>query len=100
MNGNSGDVVPFSQFDNGGDLVETAFLIQGLLAARLYFNQNVPLENSLRNVITDIWEDVEWDWYRKNNSNVLYWHWSPNYNWQMNFPLRGFNEVMITYLLQ
>jgi hypothetical protein len=99
MNGNSGDVVPFSQFDNGGDLVETAFLIQGLLAARQYFNQNVPLENSLRNVITDIWEDVEWDWYRKNNSNVLYWHWSPNYNWQMNFPLRGFNEVMITYLL-
>ncbi len=99
MNGNTGDVVPFSQFDNGGDLVETAFLIQGLLAARQYFNQNVPLENSLRSVITDVWEDVEWDWYRKNNSNVLYWHWSPNYNWQMNFPLRGFNEVMITYLL-
>jgi len=99
MNGNTGDVVPFSQFDNGGDLVETAFLIQGLLAARQYFNQNVPLESSLRNVITDVWESVEWDWYRKNNSNVLYWHWSPNHNWQMNFPLRGFNEVMITYLL-
>ncbi len=74
MNGNTGDVVPFSQFDNGGDLVETAFLIQGLLAARQYFNQNVPLENSLRNVITDVWESVEWDWYRKNNSNMLYWH--------------------------
>lgn len=99
MNGNTGDVVPFSQFDNGGDLVETAFLIQGLLTAREYFNQNVPLENSLRNVITDIWEDVEWDWYRKQNSNVLYWHWSPNYQWQINLALRGFNEVMITYLL-
>jgi len=99
MNGNTGDVVPFSQFDNGGDLVETAFLIQGLLAAREYFDQDVPLENALRNVITDIWEDVEWDWYRKNNSNVLYWHWSPNYQWQINLALRGFNEVMITYLL-
>jgi len=99
MNGTNGNVIPFSQFDNGGDLVETAFMMQGLLAAREYFDQNTPLESALRDVITGLWEEVEWDWYRKNNSGVLYWHWSPNYGWQMNFPLRGFNETQIVYIL-
>jgi hypothetical protein len=99
MDGNTGNVFPFSQFDNGGDLVETAFLMEGLLAARQYFDQNTPIETALRNAITGLWEDVEWDWYRKNNSPVLYWHWSPNYQWQMNFQIRGFNEAHIIYLL-
>ncbi|MFN0037397.1 MAG: glucoamylase family protein [Saprospiraceae bacterium] len=99
MNGTNGNVQPFSQFDDGGDLVETAFLMQGLLAARQYFDQNTPLETALRDVITGLWEEVEWDWYRKNNSPVLYWHWSPNHAWQMNFALRGFYEAQIVYIL-
>lgn len=99
MNGRTGDVIPFSTFDNGGDLVETAFLMEGLLCARQYFNQNLITENTLRDVITSLWEDVEWDHYSRNDSGVLYWHWSPNYGWQMNFPLRGYNEALIVYLL-
>lgn len=99
MDGTTGKVLPFSQFDDGGDLVETAFMMQGLLAAREYFNQNTPLESALRDAITGLWEEVEWDWYRKNNSPVLYWHWSPNFAWQMNFPLRGFYEAQIVYIL-
>ena len=99
MNGNTGNVIPFSQFDDGGDLVETAFLMQGLLAARQFFDENTPLEAALRDAITGLWEDVEWDFYTKNNSGVLYWHWSPNFAWQINFPLRGFHEAMIVYIL-
>jgi hypothetical protein len=99
MNGTTGKVIPFSQFDNGGDLVETAFLFQGLLTARNYFDGAGALETGLRSVIDGLWEEVEWSWYRRNNSSVLYWHWSPNYGWQMNFPLRGFNETQIVYLL-
>lgn len=99
MNGSNGNTVPFSQFDDGADLVESAFLIQGLLAAREYFDQNTPLENAVRDAITGIWEDVEWDWFRKNNSSALYWHWSPNHGWQMNFPLVGFFEAQIVYIL-
>lgn len=99
MDGNTGKVIPFSQYDNGGDLVETAFLMQGLLTVRAYFNRATPLEAAVRAVITDLWEEVEWNWYRRNNSSVLYWHWSPNYGWQMNFPLRGFNEAHIVYIL-
>ncbi|MEO6131716.1 MAG: glucoamylase family protein, partial [Saprospiraceae bacterium] len=99
MNGRTGQVYPFSTFDDGGDLVETAFLMEGLLTARGYFNEDNENENALRDVITSIWEDVEWDFYSRNNSGVLYWHWSPNYAWQMNFPIRGYNEALIVYLL-
>jgi hypothetical protein len=99
LNGKTGDVVPFGTFDDGGDLVETAFLMEGLLCARQFFIENTPEEETLREVITDLWEDVEWDFYSRNHSGVLYWHWSPNYSWQMNFPIRGYNEALIVYLL-
>ena len=99
MNGKTGNVIPFSTFDNGGDLVETAFLMEGLLSARQYFNQDIEKENVLREVITGLWEDVEWDFYSRNNSGVLYWHWSPDFAWKMNFPLRGYNEALIVYIL-
>jgi hypothetical protein len=99
LNGNTGAVIPFGETDNGGDLVETSFMIQGLLAARKYFNQQTTDEQQIRNVITQLWEEVEWDWYRKNGSNVLYWHWSPDYGWAINMQIRGYNEAMIVYLL-
>lgn len=99
MNGATGKTIPFSTYDDGADLVETAFLMQGLIAARQYFDQDNPTEKALRDIIQQLWEDVEWDWFRRNNSNVLYWHWSPNHDWRMNFQLRGFNETMITYIL-
>ena len=99
MNGNTGTVIPFGTQDNGGDLVETAYMVQGLLAARQYFNRFTPEELQIRNTITRLWESVEWDWYRKNGSNVLYWHWSPDYGWAINMQIRGWNECMIVYLL-
>ncbi|MCF6268413.1 MAG: T9SS type A sorting domain-containing protein [Melioribacteraceae bacterium] len=100
MNGETGAAIPFSQKDDGGDLVETAFLIQGLLTARQYFDKTTSDEMNIRDLITNIWESVEWSWYRRTpSSNVLYWHWSPNYGWEMNFQLIGWNETMITYLL-
>ncbi|MGZ5135881.1 MAG: glucoamylase family protein, partial [Flavitalea sp.] len=90
----------FGKRDNGGDLVETSFLIQGLLAARSYFDKEDPKEKQIRDKITNIWEKVEWDWYRKEpRNNFLIWHWSPDQHWVMNHPLIGWNETMITYLL-
>jgi hypothetical protein len=99
MNGDTGATIPFSTMDNGGDLVETAFLIQGLLAARSYFREDNADEALLREKITQIWEAVDWAWYRQNNQNLLYWHWSPNFGFAINLPLRGWNETMIVYLL-
>jgi hypothetical protein len=99
INGNTGKVIPFSTKDNGGDLVETSFLVQGLITFRQYLDPGNATENNLIGRINTLWEGVEWDWYRKNNENVLYWHWSPTYNWEMNFPLSGYFEQQITYLL-
>ncbi len=99
LNGSSGAVVPFSTKDNGADLVETSFLIQGLLASRQYFNGESAEETALRAGINKIWHGVEWDWFRKGKEDVLYWHWSPDHNWDMNLPIRGWNECLITYAL-
>jgi hypothetical protein len=99
MNGVTGATVPFSQYDNGGDLVETAFLIQGMLTVRQYLNADNEREGVLIEMINELWESVEWDWYTKGGENVLYWHWSENFGWRMNLPIRGHNETQIIYVL-
>ncbi len=99
LNGTTGVVIPFSTKDNGADLVETSYLMQGLLTARQFFNGGDPAEAGLRNDINSIWNSVEWNWFRQSNQNVLYWHWSPNFNWEINFPIKGWNETLIAYVL-
>lgn len=99
LHGSTGKTIPFSTRDNGGDLVETSYLVAGLLSASEFFDQNTDKEKDLRTKIKLIWEGVEWNWYTKNNENVLYWHWSPDYNWQMNLQIQGYNEALITYIL-
>jgi hypothetical protein len=99
MDGNSGKVVPFSPNDDGGDLVETSFLVQGLLAVRQYLDKGNAAESQLAQKITALWEGVEWDWYTQGGKDVLYWHWSPRVGWAMNFELHGYNEALITYVL-
>ncbi len=90
----------FGQYDDGGDLVETAFLAQGLLVARQYFDRDNDAEKEIRAAITTLWREIEWDWYRKDNkSDFLYWHWSPNHAWHISHPLIGWNETMSVYLL-
>ncbi len=102
INGSTGETIPFSQYDNGGDIVETAFVAEGLLVVRQYFNSANSVEVEIRNRAAQLWESIEWDWYRRTsdtNGKNIYWHWSPNYGWQMNMPIYGFNEAMIVYLL-
>ncbi|HEY0058833.1 MAG TPA: glucoamylase family protein [Flavisolibacter sp.] len=99
INGSTGATIPFSTKDNGGDLVETALLMQGLLTARQYFNAADVQETSLRAGINELWNGVDWSWYRKGGEEVLYWHWSPDYQWDINLKISGWNEALIVYLL-
>lgn len=101
LDGYTGKVNPyFGKYDDGGDLVETAFMMQGLLTARQYFDRDSAGEREIRDTITGFWNTVEWDWYRKEpTSDVLYWHWSPDYGFHISHPLVGWNETMIIYLL-
>jgi len=98
MNGATGKTIPFGRKDDGADLVETSYLFEGLLCARQYFNADNAVENELRNRIGWMWNDIEWNWFT-NGQDVLYWHWSPNNGWAMNFPVHGFNECLIMYVL-
>lgn len=99
LDGPTGKVKPFGKKDNGGDLVESAFLMQTLLCVRQYMDANVETEKALIDKINKLWHEMEFDWYRNGGKNVLYWHWSPEYEWEMNFPLEGYNECLMAYIL-
>lgn len=94
----TGKPFSFSQYDDGGDLVETAFLVQGLLTAREYFSNTENKNPEIVNKITALWESVDWNWYTQGTDS-LYWHWSKNYNWKMNHRIKGFDETLVTYVL-
>jgi hypothetical protein len=100
MNGTTGATIPFSTQDDGADIVETSYMMQGLLCARQYFNSTTDAgEINLRNSINNLWQGVDWNWFRQNGQNVLYWNWSPDYNWAINTQVGGWCEAMITYVL-
>jgi len=102
IDGGTGKIIPFSTNDNGADLVETSFMVQGLLTVRQYLTSSDTVGNNLINRINTLWGAVEWDWFRRCEptcENVLYWHWSPDKAWIMNFPLYGYFEEQITYVL-
>ena len=99
MNGTTGAVVPFGTNDDGADLVETSYMMMGLLTARQFFNGADAAETNLRNDINLLWNGVEWDWFRQNGKKILYWNWSPNSGFAVNVPIQGWNECLITYVL-
>lgn len=98
MDGNTGKAITFGNKDDGGDIVETAFLCQGLIAVREYFKNGNTQEKILAAKADNLWKGVEWSWYT-NGENAMYWHWSPTYQWEMKFKLEGYNECLITYVL-
>ena len=98
MDGNNGKVIPFGNLDDGGDLVETAFLSQGLICIKEYFKDGSATEKQLALKADMLWKGVEWDWYTQGE-DALYWHWSPNHDFSINFKLSGYNEVLITYIM-
>ncbi len=99
LNGTTGKVQPFSTKDNGADLIETSFLMQGLLTVREYFKNGSQTEKNMCDTIQKLWHNVEWTWFQQNGQNRLYWHWSPDYGWAMNMPITGWNEGLIAYVL-
>lgn len=99
LNGSTGKTVPFGHADDGSDLVETSYLMMGLLSARQYLSSPSPEETSLRDRINTLWKSVEWNWHNPPGTNTLYWHWSPGHDWKMNLPVKGWNECLITHLL-
>ena len=99
IRGDTGATIAFGPLDDGGDLVETAFLFQGLLCARAYFDGTGTAETQLRERITHLWDAVEWRWFIQEGRHALTWHWSPIHGFARNFEIRGWNECLIAYVL-
>lgn len=97
--GETGKVKPFSKKDDGADGVESAYLFQGLLTARQYFKDGNEAEQALAQRIDKLWKEAEWNWFTKGGENVLYWHWSPDFGWDMSHKVQGYNECLIYYIL-
>jgi len=100
INGTTGATIPFGTQDDGGDIVETSYMMQGLLCARQYFNSTTDAnEIALRASINTLYNNVQWNWYRQNGQNVLTWNWSPDYGWAINVHVQGWCEALITYVM-
>ncbi|GAC1311507.1 MAG: glucoamylase family protein [Mucilaginibacter sp.] len=99
MNGATGKTIPFGRLDDGADIVETSYLFMGLLTARQYFDHDTPLEKYFRNRVNAMWRDADWNWHSKGSDKFLYWHWSPDNDFDMNFPVFGYDEALITYIV-
>lgn len=99
LNGRTGATMPLGQKDDGADIVESAYLFQGLLCARQYFDRDAAEEKALRDHITWLWRDAEWNWHTRGGRNVLTWHWSPNNGWSLDAEIRGWNECLIAYVM-
>ena len=98
INGQNGETISFSRKDDGADLVESAFMFEGLLAAHQYFNKDNQVERRIRALINDLWRQAEWNWFTKGGEDVLYWHWSPNNGWSMKTQVNGHNECHMLLL--
>ena len=96
LNGVTGKTQPFSVTDNGGDLVETSYMIQGLLCMRQYLNSVVTAEKTEIDRINNLYNTIEFDWFT-NGQKTLYWAWSPDFGY--NLKIQGYNETLITYLM-
>lgn len=98
MNGKTEEIQAFREKDNGGDIVETSFLAQGFLVVREYLKNGSEKEEAIAQKYDDLWKGIDWNWYT-NNKDGIYWHWSPVYEWEMDFLIEGYNECLITYVL-
>jgi hypothetical protein len=99
MNGATGQTIAFDRIDDGADIVETSYLLMGLLTAKAYFNGNTLPERYFQKRVQQMWEAADWNWHAKGGTANLYWHWSPRNDFQMNFPVVGYDEALITYIM-
>ncbi|MFN8206059.1 MAG: glucoamylase family protein [Bacteroidales bacterium] len=98
IDGETGKTKPFNKQDDGADIVETAYLAQGLIAVLEYLDPVNPAEKKLAEQIEKLWKDIDWAFFTQGN-DVLFWHWSPTIGWKINFPVQGYNECLILYVM-
>ena len=95
MNGRTGETIAFSARDDGGDIVETAFLMMGLLTARQYLHDAQP---AIARRIDGLWRAVDWAGYCPT-PEAMHWHWSPRHGFDGSLKLQGWHEALVAFVL-
>jgi hypothetical protein len=78
-------------------LIDTAFLIAGMLTAAAYFDADTPDEAELRGLADALYRRVDWRWAQRDDSALMH-GWKPecgflHYGWE------GYSEALLLYVL-
>lgn len=98
MNGRTGKTIKFDRLDDAADIVETSYLLMGIFVRPRIFQQRHSKRKLFAKTYHPNVECRNWNWHT-NGEKKLYWHWSPNNGFDMNFPVWGWNECLITYIM-
>jgi hypothetical protein len=78
-------------------LIDTGFLMAGILTAAAYFDADTPDETELRELADALYRRVDWCWAQREGGAVTH-GWKPecgflNYGWE------GYSEAILLYVL-
>ncbi len=79
-------------------LIDTGFLIAGMLTAAAYFTADTPAEMELRRLADALYCRVDWRWAQPHGGAAVTHGWKPecgflNYGWE------GYSEAILLYVL-
>lgn len=97
--GTDGKTKPFGNQIVAGEIVETAFVMTGLIAAKEYFNGSDTKEVELRNYVDKFWNEIDWSNFVHNDKLYWIWHSDKAGDKAYEHALTGWNETLIVYIL-
>src|SRR5258707_13767201 len=68
INADTGKAIAFDRLDDGADVVETSYLMMGLLSARAHFNENNTNKRYLVRRINALWDAANCSWHANNDT--------------------------------
>ncbi len=92
-----GTAFPFGNQVKTGDVIESSFMMAGLLAASEYYNSNSAIETEIRDSVASFWNTMDWKFYAQSGKS-LYWLWFSQDN-RFELEIKGWNEGLIAYIL-
>jgi len=92
----TGATIPFGSKDDGGDIVETSYLMAGVALRPSVFQQQHRRGEMNSAIRSTNMERRRLDLVPAGGQQTLYWNWSPNYAWAINVQVGGWSEALIT----
>ena len=88
---------PFGNQIKTGDVVESSFMMAGLLTAAEYYTSNSANETEIRDSVASFWNTMNWKFYAQSGK-AIEWLWYSEED-RLELDVKGWNESWITYLL-